>query len=461
MLALAASFCGTTNSTELAAQAQRLELDWTRNASFFHLSIYGVPIIQRFDSLEATGTDNLLTESAKYLGNLESSFLDAMIGLADVLDLDLRSDLQRQLTIGDDLGYEFLGFYMIASVAMAILTTILLGCLLCFNRVRGNADETRELAFGLFSQMLGLGYTVCCTSYINIGLICMSESAEAGVGLKLSVFAPFYLIGRIMSPFFLGVFPNVVALSLVVVPLIWSLYFLAQDTIHDQQRARGARGQRQGACAGGALCSRWARPTSVKVHKAIDVYEDLSRPTMWVFTFLVQLTLVFYFGNSIEETNIVWTGKVQMKWICGILFQILMGYKLVPDLYEEMQNWEKILSYETDEITYKNLDEECRLKFGEVSRCLLRARLVCSVVANIWIPVIIIIAVPLVLATAENDMEFVLNAFAATYIVNLDDLRDGTEITLTPATRYTELADDEEAEGRASGANDVPSLVHV
>ena len=74
---------------------------------------------------------------------------------------------------------------------------------------------------------------------------------------------------------------------------------------------------------------------------------------------------------------------------------------------------------------------------------------------------IIIIAVPLVLATAENDMEFVLNAFAATYIVNLDDLRDGTEITLTPATSYTELTDDEEAEGRASGANDVPSLVHV
>ena len=109
-----------------------------------------------------------------------------------------------------------------------------------------------------------------------------------------------------------------------------------------------------------------------------------------------------------------------MKWICGILFQILMGYKLVPDLYEEIQNWEKILSYETDEITYKNLDEECRLKFGEVSRCLLRARFVCSVVANIWIPVIIIIAVPLVLATAENDMEFVLNAFAATYIVNVN-----------------------------------------
>ena len=138
-----------------------------------------------------------------------------------------------------------------------------------------------------------------------------------------------------------------------------------------------------------------------------------------------------------------------------------MGYKLVPDLYEEIQNWEKILSYETDEITYKNLDEECRLKFGVFSRCLLRARFVCSVVANIWIPVIIIIAVPLVLATAENDMEFVLNAFAATYIVNLDDLRDGTEITLTPATSYTELTDDEEAEGRASGANDVPSLVHV
>ena len=66
-----------------------------------------------------------------------------------------------------------------------------------------------------------------------------------------------------------------------------------------------------------------------------------------------------------------------------------------------------------------------------------------------------------ILKAAEDDLEFVLNAFAATFIVNLDDLRDGAEITLTPADSYTELADDEEAEGRASGANDVPSLVHV
>ena len=81
-------------------------------------------------------------------------------------------------------------------------------------------------------------------------------------------------------------------------------------------------------------------------------------------------------------------------------------------------------------------------------------------IANIWIPVIIFLAVPLVLATAENDMEFVLNAFAATFIVNLDDLRDGAEITLKSARSYTELAD-QEAEGPNSGADEAPSTTHV
>ena len=68
---------------------------------------------------------------------------------------------------------------------------------------------------------------------------------------------------------------------------------------------------------------------------------------------------------------------------------------------------------------------------------------------------------PLILATADDDLEFVLNAFAATFIVNLDDLRDGAEITLTPADSYTELADDEEAEGPVSGADEAPSTTHV
>ena len=94
-------------------------------------------------------------------------------------------------------------------------------------------------------------------------------------------------------------------------------------------------------------------------------------------------------------------------------------------------------------------------------RLLLYTRGVCAIVANIWIPLIIFLAVPLILATADDDLEFVLNAFAATFIVNLDDLRDGAEITLTPADSYTELADEEEAEGPVSGADEAPSTTHV
>ena len=45
-------------------------------------------------------------------------------------------------------------------------------------------------------------------------------------------------------------------------------------------------------------------------------------------------------------------------------------------------------------------------------------------------------------------------------IVNLDDLRDGAEITLKSARSYTELAD-EEAEGPNSGADEAPSTTHV
>ena len=52
---------------------------------------------------------------------------------------------------------------------------------------------------------------------------------------------------------------------------------------------------------------------------------------------------------------------------------------------------------------------------------------------------IVFFTLPLVLATADNGMDFVLNAFAATFIVDLDDLPgDAAEIILK-AAGYTEL----------------------
>ena len=61
-----------------------------------------------------------------------------------------------------------------------------------------------------------------------------------------------------------------------------------------------------------------------------------------------------------------------------------------------------------------------------------------SLLANVFFLFVVFTSMPLVLATADNNMDFVLNAFAANYIIDLDDLSDGTEITLA-AAGYTEL----------------------
>ena len=121
-----------------------------------------------------------------------------------------------------------------------------------------------------------------------------------------------------------------------------------------------------------------------------------------------------------------------------MLQYLLWSKQLLDGAMSQLSIWIRIFSYNASEISYNKNGEVIKLEGGVCSRAQLVLRCTFALIANVFFAFVVFFAVPLVLATAENDMEFVLNAFAANYIVDLDDLSDGAEITLA-AAGYAEL----------------------
>ena len=165
---------------------------------------------------------------------------------------------------------------------------------------------------------------------------------------------------------------------------------------------------------------------------AHNVYEDFSNEH-WVQVFTAQTMLIAFYYLALQ-TPIVWTERACFQWVAGVVLQQVaideLGRQYNPKYFLLLLHLMPVVKFSDRSAAVrmvKNLPATYSTQdhVGNVT-----ARSFCAAMANSTYLLFLMMSLPLLLATAETNMDFVMNAFAIAFITTLDDKDEPVEFTL-------------------------------